>query len=77
MSPTADHERAGHRAAEPIPPDDTAQLAQQGTAEPLARIEAAMAELDGLADRSPGEHVAAFENLHLALTDALSAIDGV
>jgi hypothetical protein len=77
MSPTADHERAGNRAAEPVPPDDAAQLAQQGTAEPLARIEAAMAELDGLAHRPPGEHVTAFEDLHLALSDALSAIDGV
>lgn len=43
----------------------------------LAAIEAAM---DGLAylDSAPtASHVAVFEHVHLTLTDALSAIDGV
>lgn len=41
------------------------------------RIEAAMAGLDGIEDRPIGEHVAAFDAVHVALTDALSEIDKV
>ncbi|WP_169748079.1 hypothetical protein [Pseudonocardia acaciae] len=33
--------------------------------------------LDGLDARPTAQHVAAFERVHAALTDALSAIDGV
>jgi hypothetical protein len=47
------------------------------TAEPTERVAAALAGLDGLDARPTGEHVAAFERVHVALTDALSAIDGV
>jgi hypothetical protein len=45
--------------------------------DPLAAIEAAA---DGLAylDSAPtASHVAVFEHVHLTLTDALAAIDGV
>jgi hypothetical protein len=43
---------------------------------PLARVAAEVAALEGLPARPTGEHVAAFERVHVALTDALSAIDG-
>lgn len=43
---------------------------------PLTRVAAEVAALDGLQARPTGEHVAAFERVHVALTDALSAIDG-
>lgn len=49
----------------------------QSTAAPTERVAAALAGLDGLDARPTGEHVAAFERVHVALTDALSAIDGV
>lgn len=88
MSSTADHERDGDRPVAPadaaLPPaspvladrdDQTSQAS--ALAEPLARIASAMAHLDGLEHRPLTEHVAAFERVHLALTDALSAIDGV
>jgi hypothetical protein len=45
--------------------------------EPVAPVAAAISELNGLEHRPLGEHVAAFDRVHLALTDALSAIDGV
>jgi hypothetical protein len=47
------------------------------SAEPTVRVAAAVAGLAGLDARPTGEHVAAFERVHVALTDALSAIDGV
>jgi hypothetical protein len=42
-------------------------------ADPAAAIERALAELDGLADRPLAEHVAVFEGIHGALSDALAA----
>jgi hypothetical protein len=48
-----------------------------GVGEPAERVAAALAGLDRLDTRPTGEHVAAFERVHVALTDALSAIDGV
>jgi hypothetical protein len=56
-------------AAGPVEPDQTR--------DPTARLAAVMRPLDGLEHRPPSEHVAAFERVHQALTDALSAIDGV
>jgi hypothetical protein len=44
---------------------------------PRQEIEAALAGLDGLDGRPTAQHVPAFERLHGALTEALSAIDGV
>jgi hypothetical protein len=48
-----------------------------GSGEPAERVAAALAGLERLDTRPTGEHVAAFERVHVALTDALSAIDGV
>jgi hypothetical protein len=42
-------------------------------ADPAPLLDAAVAELDGLADRPPAEHVAVFERIHAALGDALAA----
>ena len=42
-------------------------------ADPLAPVEQAVAALDVLADRPPGEHVEAYERVHAALSDALAA----
>lgn len=42
-------------------------------AELRARVDAAMTGLDGLADRPLAEHVAAFEEVHAALSAALAA----
>jgi hypothetical protein len=52
-------------------------VAAEGAGEPAERVAAALAGLDRLDSRPTGEHVAAFERVHVALTDALSAIDGV
>jgi hypothetical protein len=41
------------------------------------RVGSAMAALEGLEGRPTATHVAAFEQVHAALTDALSAIDEV
>ena len=41
--------------------------------EPRAAVAAAMAGLDGLADRPLAEHVEAYERVHAALGDALAA----
>lgn len=38
-----------------------------------ADVAEALADLDGLAQRPPAEHVEAFERVHAALGDALSA----
>ncbi|MBA2324434.1 MAG: hypothetical protein H0V92_10635 [Pseudonocardiales bacterium] len=43
----------------------------------LAVIETAMAGLAYLDSAPTASHVAVFEHLHLTLTDALAAIDGV
>lgn len=45
--------------------------------DPGVGITEALSELDGLDTRPTSAHVAAFEQMHTALTDALSAIDGV
>lgn len=45
--------------------------------DPSPAIADALAGLDGLDARPTAQHVAAFERVHAALTDALSAIDGV
>jgi hypothetical protein len=64
-------------------PVQAAQLPAQATTgpgeagEPAERVAAALAGLERLDTRPTGEHVAAFERVHVALTDALSAIDGV
>jgi hypothetical protein len=42
-------------------------------ADPQQAVAAAMAALDGLADRPLAEHVEAFERVHAALADALAA----
>jgi hypothetical protein len=45
--------------------------------DPVAGIAVALAGLDGLDHRPTAAHVAAFDRVHTALTDALSAIDQV
>jgi hypothetical protein len=42
-------------------------------ADPRVAVDAAMAGLDGLAERPLAEHVEAFERVHTALSDALAA----
>ncbi|MGH3613300.1 MAG: hypothetical protein ACRDRK_12045 [Pseudonocardia sp.] len=49
------------RPADPRPPD------------PGEAVAKAMAALEGLEGRPPGEHVEAFERVHAALSDALTA----
>jgi hypothetical protein len=44
---------------------------------PVARVEAAVAELDQLDELPVAEHVARYDALHGTLSDALAAIDGV
>jgi len=63
----------------PRPPEGAATAPDQPAppGEPAERVAAALAGLDRLDARPTGEHVAAFERVHVALTDALSAIDGV
>ena len=60
----------------PIPgpprPSDPRGAAPQAV-EPRAAVAAAMAGLDGLADRPLAEHVEAYERVHAALGDALAA----
>lgn len=47
--------------------------ADQRPADQRAAVAAAMAGLDGLADRPLAEHVEAYERVHAALGDALAA----
>ncbi|MHA6783369.1 hypothetical protein ACVGOW_20610 [Pseudonocardia saturnea] len=54
------------RPADPRPADPR-------PADPRAAVAAAMAGLDGLADRPLAEHVEAYERVHAALGDALGA----
>ena len=42
-------------------------------ADPLAAVERAVANLEGLSERPLAEHVEAFERVHTALSDALAA----
>ncbi|HEY0578615.1 MAG TPA: hypothetical protein VGD73_31305 [Pseudonocardia sp.] len=67
----------GGQPGAPTPGAEHEAAAAGGEPEgPLARVAAEVAALDGLRARPTGEHVAAFERVHIALTDALSAIDG-
>jgi hypothetical protein len=67
----------GGQPEAPAPGAERAAPAAGGEPEgPLARVAAEVAALEGLPARPTGEHVAAFERVHVALTDALSAIDG-
>jgi hypothetical protein len=45
--------------------------------DPVAGVDVAMAGLQGLDTRPTAEHVAAFDRVHTALSDALLAIDEV
>jgi hypothetical protein len=56
----------------PPRPSDPRGAAPQAV-EPRAAVAAAMAGLDGLADRPLAEHVEAYERVHAALGDALAA----
>lgn len=56
---------------------EQAEQAVQPITEPQAAVDAAMAALDGLDTVGVGEHAEAFDRVHTALADALSAIDGV
>ncbi len=49
------------------------QAGDDADADPAAAIRRALAELDGLAGRPLAEHVAVFEGIHGALSDALAA----
>lgn len=66
--PVAESTTAGPVRSAPLPgpPPDGAQA-----------ISFAMAGLDGLDDLPVAEHVARFDAVHVALTEALSAIDKV
>jgi hypothetical protein len=54
-----------------------ASTAANSAAGPAGVIAEAMAALSGLDSAPTRTHVGAFERVHLALTDALAAIDGV
>ena len=56
----------GPRPGDPRPP------AQRPLAGVGAAVDAAMADLDAVADRPVAEHVAAFERVHAALGEALA-----
>ncbi len=56
--------------SEPAPGQTTPSAADQTQA-----IEAALERIDSLRARPLSEHAEAFEELHTALTDALSSID--
>lgn len=53
----------------PIPPRPTGL----GPPDPAARVRVALACLDTLDITSPADHVAVFEEVHAALSDALAA----
>ena len=42
---------------------------------PEDRVEAALAQLDGLEDRPVAEHVEVFDAVHRSLQDALATLD--
>lgn len=54
-------------------PGDPRPAPQQPVTSLRASIDAAMAGLEGLSERPVGEHVAAFERVHSALGEALTA----
>jgi hypothetical protein len=57
--------------------DPTRASGTEPNPDPIAGIHAAMAGLAGLDARPTASHVAAFDRVHVALTDALTAIDEV
>ncbi|MBW0103909.1 hypothetical protein [Pseudonocardia sp. KRD291] len=61
-----------HAGAAPRP-GDPRPAPQRPIASLRAGVDAAMADLDGLAERPVGEHVAVFERVHAALGEALTA----
>ena len=66
----ADPRTRGPGPREAAAPEDGTEPAGEDVA---AAVDAAMAGLDGLADRPLTEHVAVFERIHAALGDALAA----
>ncbi len=63
---------------QPMPAQDPVQLPAERPAElALAGIDGAVAGLDGLDAVPVAEHAEAFDRVHTALADALSAIDEV
>lgn len=62
--------RADPRLADPRPADPRPE---GPPTDPRAAVAAALAGLDGLADRPLAEHVEAYERMHAALGDALAA----
>ena len=75
--PQPPHPVAGQPATGQPATGQPAAAAVERESDPVARVSAAAASLDGLDARPTSEHVAAFERVHAELTDALSAIDGV
>lgn len=58
-------------------PDEQPGGGTGGPSDLAAGIADALSALEGLDARPTATHVDAFEHMHTALTDALSAIDGV
>lgn len=54
-------------------PGDPRPAPQRPVASLRSTVDEAMAGLEGLSERPPAEHVAAFERVHTALGEALSA----
>ena len=72
----------GHPVAEPaaaaqLPAETAAGITGDGPNPAERAIAAAMAGLDDLEQLPTAQHVAAFERVHTALSEALSSIDGV
>ncbi len=61
----------------PNPEPASLEPTATGPESPQAAVMAAMAGLDGLDALSVTEHAEAFDRVHGALVEALSAIDGV
>ncbi|MCW2632417.1 MAG: hypothetical protein JWR88_1379 [Pseudonocardia sp.] len=55
----------------------TSSPSEHTAQDPQAAIDAAMVALGDLGTVPVGEHPEAFDRVHIALADALSAIDGV
>jgi hypothetical protein len=68
---------AAEPAGEPLAVDNTGTEAPGAPSGPTGQpaVDAALAQLDAVADRPPAEQVAAFEAAHRALTATLSSID--
>ena len=82
-SPSSDPSRPG--AADPLPPGAAVGGVPRGTDEVGSdagsaakdRLEEVRAELEGIADRPIGEHVAVYERANAVLAAELSALDEV